>query len=159
MRVPALDLDNLLAKLAQLFEGGHGGDAEDQQEAVGVAHVELAHGGELFGAGRVHDLEHDLAAIDIDLLAVGVFDRWVIAFYEDALDELGCQTALTHASRPDDRYVVFSLVPSPRHDTSVHTRATSTRIKRMSALWQTDFRSLFLFTSTEKLRTLVVNQS
>lgn len=93
MRVAALDLDDLLAELAQLFEGGHGGDAEDEQEAVGVAHVELAHRGELFGTRRIHDLEHDLAAIDVNLLAVGVFDCRVIAFDEDALDELGLNRA------------------------------------------------------------------
>lgn len=53
-----------------------------------VSHIEFAHGGELFRAGRVHDLEHNLPAIDVDLLSVGVLDGGVIALYENALDEL-----------------------------------------------------------------------
>lgn len=33
--------------------------------------------------------QHDLPAIDVDLLAVGVFDGGVIALDPDILDELG----------------------------------------------------------------------
>ncbi|KAK0818003.1 hypothetical protein LTS16_005197 [Friedmanniomyces endolithicus] len=63
--VSALDLHDLLAQLGEFVEGGEGGDAEDEEEAVGVAHVEFAHRGELLGAGCVHDFEHDLAAVDV----------------------------------------------------------------------------------------------
>ncbi len=94
---------------------------------MGVSHVELAHGGELFGARCVHDLENDLPAIDVDLFAVGVFDCRIIALDEYALDELCCgliscvlcrrvplvrtsQTTLANTARSNHSNVVL---PSP----------------------------------------------
>ena len=43
-----LDPENLLTKVLQVVEGGLGGDAVDEDEALAVLHVQVTHRGELF---------------------------------------------------------------------------------------------------------------
>jgi hypothetical protein len=47
------DPDDLFAEFGEFVEGIHVADAEDEEEALTLFHVEFAHGGELLGAGCV----------------------------------------------------------------------------------------------------------
>ena len=98
----------MFSQVLQVVEGGLGGDAVHQDEALTVLHVQVPHGGELLGAGSVEDLEHALLAVDLDLLPVGVLDGGVVLLHEDALHKLHCQGGLPHTTRTQHHDLVFS---------------------------------------------------
>ena len=54
----------------------------DDDEALAVLDVEVAHAGKLLGAGCIEDLEDAGRVIDLDLLPVKIFDRRVILLHE-----------------------------------------------------------------------------
>ena len=55
-----------------------------------VFHVEITHRCKLLSASRVKNLKHTLLSVNFDLLSVGVFYRWVVLLYEDALCVFVC---------------------------------------------------------------------
>jgi hypothetical protein len=50
------DAHDLFAELGELVEGVGVADGKDQEEALSLFHVQLAHGGKLFGAGCVESM-------------------------------------------------------------------------------------------------------
>jgi len=83
-----LHAKDLLADVIEVVERGLGDDGVDQYETLSVFHVEITHGGELLGTGRVENLEHALFAVDFHLFSVRVLDSWVVLLHEDSLHKL-----------------------------------------------------------------------
>ena len=78
-RVFILDAQDLLNEGVELCERGSINDAEHNQEALACAHVSVSHGRVLLLSCRVEDVQEDhVARCDGDLLAVAVFDGWVV---------------------------------------------------------------------------------
>ena len=73
-----LHAEDLLPEVLEVVEGGLGGDAVDQDEALPVLHVEVPHGGELLGAGGVEYLQHALLPVHLHLLPVAVLYGGVV---------------------------------------------------------------------------------
>ena len=69
----------------ELVERAPRGRAEDEEEAVAVAHPAVAHHLELLLTGGVEDLQQRDLRIHLDLLAVGVLDGRVVVGDEEVL--------------------------------------------------------------------------
>ena len=65
------DADDLFAQLGELVEGVHVADAEDEEEALSLFHVQFAHGGELLGASCIETGRVTLSAKTGGDLAIG----------------------------------------------------------------------------------------
>lgn len=73
--VLVLDSQDLLLKGHDLLEGLSAGDAVDQKEALAGAHVLLAHGGVLFLASGIENVEKGDLIVNDALLAVRICGR------------------------------------------------------------------------------------
>ena len=77
-----LDHFDLVVEFLYPRERGAGSDAVDKNETLTVADPLVAQSGVFFLAGRIEDFQHARLLIDDDLLAVGVFNGWVVGFDE-----------------------------------------------------------------------------
>lgn len=80
------------------------GQTVHDHEALPVFDVEVAHTGELLGAGRVQDLEHARRTVHLDFLAVEVLDGRVVLLHEAAGHELHGEGALANPARPQHHH-------------------------------------------------------
>lgn len=69
-----LDANNLIAKLDDFLERGTGGYRVNEQEALAVAVVAVAHHRVLLLAGSIKNIEQARLLVDRDGLAINVFD-------------------------------------------------------------------------------------
>jgi hypothetical protein len=90
------------------------GQTVHDHEALPVFDVEVAHAGELLGAGRVQDLEHARRAVHLDLLAVEVLDGRVVLLHEAAGHELHGEGALANPARPQHHHFELAHFSSRR---------------------------------------------
>lgn len=90
------------------------GQAVHDHETLSVFYVQVAHAGELLGAGRVQYFEHARRAVHLDFLPVKVLDGRVVLLHEPTGDELHGQGALAHAARAQHDH--FELAHRRRTD-------------------------------------------
>ncbi|EZA47166.1 hypothetical protein X777_16631 [Ooceraea biroi] len=101
----ALDARDQLLHRLDVLEGLVIRQAVDDDEALAVLDVEVAHRRELLGAGGVEDLEHARRIVHLDLLAVEVLDRRIVLLHEAAGHELHGERALAHPARAEDHHL------------------------------------------------------
>lgn len=106
--VGVLNSQNLLPQVHEVIEGRLGGDGIDENEALAILHVQVAHGRELLGAGGVQNFEHTLLAIHLHLLAIAVLNGRVILLDKDALHKLDGQRRFAHTAAAQHHNFVFS---------------------------------------------------
>lgn len=104
----AFHSDDLFFHVLDVLESLMTGDRVDHYKALTVLYVEVAHRRELFSAGRVQDFEDARPAIHFDLLAVEVFDGWVVLFHECVGHELDGERAFADPSRAQYHHFVLA---------------------------------------------------
>lgn len=116
--------DELLHRL-DVLEGLVIRQAVDDDEALAVLDIQVAHRRELLGAGGVEDLEHARRVVHLDLLAVEILDRRVVLLHEATGHELDGERTLAHPARAEDHHlelahlaVVVAGSPAPPSTTS-----------------------------------------
>lgn len=71
----------------------------DNNEALAVFDVEVAHTGELLRAGGVQDLENARRVINLDLLPVEILNGRIVFLHETSWHELYRQSTFAHPAR------------------------------------------------------------
>lgn len=100
----ALDARNQVLHLFDILEGLVVGEAVDDDEALPVLDVEVAHAGKLLRAGGVEDLQHARRVIHFDLLAIKVLYRRVVLLHEATRHKLHRQRTLPNPTRAEHHY-------------------------------------------------------
>jgi hypothetical protein len=90
-----LHTQDLITQLGQIVEGGLSNDTIDQNEALAILHVKVAHRRELFSSGGIENLKHVAVIVDFHELTVGILNGGIVLLNEDTLDELDSQARLT----------------------------------------------------------------
>lgn len=71
----------------------------DNNEALAVFDVEVAHTSKLLGAGGIQDFENARRIINLDLFPIEVFDGRIVFFHETTWHELNRQSTFAHPAR------------------------------------------------------------
>lgn len=74
----------------------------NNDKALAVPDVEIPHRSKLLGPCSVEDLQHRRGTVHLDLLAIEVFDCWVILFHKAASHKLHSEGTLANTSRAKD---------------------------------------------------------
>ena len=67
--------------------------------------VLIHHGSIILLARRVENIDMDCLTINGNLSGIGVFNGWIVVTFEDVLDELKSETALSHSSIPEENHI------------------------------------------------------
>uniref|UniRef100_A0A0V0J169 Uncharacterized protein n=1 Tax=Schistocephalus solidus TaxID=70667 RepID=A0A0V0J169_SCHSO len=106
-----LHAQDLVVEVGEVIEGGLGGHGVAEDETLTIFHVEVTHCRKLLRARGVQNLQHALLAVDINLLSVAIFDRWIVLLNENILNELDREGTLADTSATkDDQLVLAHLV-------------------------------------------------
>jgi len=128
--VAVLDTGDLVADVCEVVEGGLGDSRIDQDETLAIFHVQVAHGGELFGTSRIQDFQHALVSVNFELFAVRIFNRGVILFDEDALHELHSQGRFSDTTRAEDDQFVFAHFGGILNKERFYTKSNFRKFRR-----------------------------
>ena len=107
MSLSPFDPDDLVPHGLDVLETLLVDQAVDQNEALAVPDVQIPHGGELLGAGRVQDLQHRRRGVHLNLLPVEIFDGRVVFLYEGPGDKLDGQRGLAHPAAAQDHHLIL----------------------------------------------------
>lgn len=97
-------------------KGGSRGDAVYEDKALAVAYPLVAQGNVFLLAGRVENLEHARLAIDLNLLAIRVFNGGVVGLYKVVEAQLAARSATAGESRRTGAgitWIVRAVLPTP----------------------------------------------
>ena len=106
-RISPLDPDDLVSHGLDVLETLLVDQAVDQDEALAVPDVQVPHGGELLGAGRVQDLQHGRGGVHLDLLSVEILDGGVVLLDECPGDELHGEGGLAHPAAAQHHHLIL----------------------------------------------------
>ncbi|KOC62123.1 hypothetical protein WH47_05215 [Habropoda laboriosa] len=90
----------------------------NDDEALTVLYIKIAHTRELFGTGSIEDLEYTRRVVYLDLFSIKVLDCRIVLLHETSRNKLHGKCTLAYPARAEDDYLELahlfgSSPPSP----------------------------------------------